>query len=134
MGCGEPKENELAFCLLLSTKKWNPEKKFTEKVRRTGIVKERGIFMFPNQFDDYQGMMHMLAWREVVDEWERRRENRREEHANEDRQAFMHLTYSCLCKVGLLVSKCGKAVESVGQRVAWYAMSRKAENAPWHYH
>jgi hypothetical protein len=111
-------------------KKVEPRKNFIEKVRRTGIVKERNGFMFPNQFGDYQGMAQMMAWREL----QRMREKRKEENGNGDGQALMHLTYCCLCKVGLVLSRCGKAVEVVGQRVAWYAMSKKAENAPWHYH
>ena len=90
--------------------------------------------MFPNHFNNYQGMMPMMFMRIETDEQRERRERRRKEEIEADRQAIMHLTYCCLNMVGLVLSKCGKMVESAGQRVTWYAMSKKAENAPWHYH
>ena len=81
--------------------------------------------MFPN---------HLMFLRVETDEQRERRERRIKEDADEDRQAIMYLTYCCLCTMGLLLSKCGRAVELVGQRMTWYAMSKKGENAPWHYH
>ncbi len=86
--------------------------------------------MFPNQYNDFQSMAQLMAFRELGKMWEEIKESRKEKKKDKSAQPLIQLTWFCLGKLGLGLSRLGRFVEQVGLRIIWFVMRKKAESSP----
>jgi hypothetical protein len=97
------------------------------------FAKEIDSSMFPNPYGDFQMFTQMQAFREVNEMFKEAKRARRMGDSQVDLLPLKRRFWFCLGLIGGGLSKLGRNIEGVGQRLTWYALHKKAENAPDYY-